>query len=181
MSAQLLISVKGLFAQRTLYNVVRELKRQRPATGRPPSLSALEQAALFLFKLRYNLPDRVLEALFGIDHVTASRAFNRALACLNKIRAPLPAATPAWYAVDTTTLRIGKGKQRGHFTGYKHLSGIKPQVVVTDRKEVVDVSPAHPASAHDYRIFVREWHRLAQKLDRACPYWPTRPMSACTA
>lgn len=84
---------------------------------------------LFLFKLRYNLPDRALEALFGVDHVAASRAFDRALASLNKVRAPLPAAEAAWYAVDTTTLRIGKGKQRGHFTGYKHLSGLKLQVV----------------------------------------------------
>jgi len=148
---------------------VRVLRSRRPATGRPQCLTALEQAVLFLFKPRYNLPDRALEALFGVDHVTASRAFNRALASLNKVRAPLPAAEAAWYVVDTTTLRIGKGEQHGHFTGYKHLIGVKLQVVVNDRREVVDVSPAHLASAHDYRIFVREWHRLAQKLDRAVP------------
>lgn len=169
MTACLLSSVKGLFAQQTLYNVVRVLKGQRPATGRPQHLSPLEQAVLFLFKLRYNLPDRVLEAMFGIDHVTASRAFNRALAALSAVRAPLPTAGAAWYAVDTTTLRIGRGRGKTHFTGYKHLSGIKLQLVVNDQREVVDVSPAHPASAHDYRIFVREWHRLAQKLDRAVP------------
>ncbi len=85
------------------------------------------------------------------------------------MRAPLQAGLAAWFAVDTTTLRIGKGEQRGHFTGYKHLSDLKLQVVVNDRQDVVDVSPAHLASAHDYRIFVREWHRLAQKLDRAVP------------
>lgn len=101
--------------------------------------------------------------------VAAARAIKRALAVLSAVRAPLQTGLAAWYAVDTTTVRIGKGKQRGHFTGYKHLSGIKLQVVVTDQKEVVDVSPAHPASAHNYRIFVREWHRLAQKLDRALP------------
>ena len=35
--------------------------------------SLLEQIVLTLFKLKYSLPDRILESLFKIDHVTISR------------------------------------------------------------------------------------------------------------
>lgn len=34
---------------------------------------------------------------------------------------------------------------------------------------VRELKRQRPASAHGYRIFVREWHRLAQELDRAVP------------
>lgn len=115
-----LYTVKGLFAQRTLFSLAGLLKRRAAGRGRPLSLRPLEQALLVRFKLRYNLPDRVLEVLFGVGHVTVSRDVRRALALMT--HAPRALAQPgAWYAVDTTTIRIGRGKRRGHYTGYKHL------------------------------------------------------------
>lgn len=49
-------------------------KNQR---GRKYQVSLLYQIVITIFKLKYNLADRVLESLLGIDNVTISRIINR--------------------------------------------------------------------------------------------------------
>ena len=45
--------------------------------GRKFKVSLIEQISITIFKLKYNLPDRVLEDIFKIDHVTINRIINR--------------------------------------------------------------------------------------------------------
>ena len=46
----------------------------------------MEQIVITLFKLRYNLPDRVLESLVHVDHVTISRAITRMVIYMSYIK-----------------------------------------------------------------------------------------------
>ena len=55
--------------------------------------------------------------------------------------------------VDTTTIRLGRGSCVGDTTGYKHLRGIKIQVMVDKAGCIGSVSGPYPASWHDKRIF----------------------------
>ena len=45
--------------------------------GRKFKVSLIEQISITIFKLKYNLPDRVLEDIFKIDHVTINRIIKR--------------------------------------------------------------------------------------------------------
>ena len=45
--------------------------------GRKFKVSLIEQISITIFKLKYNLPDRVLEDIFKIDHVTINRLISR--------------------------------------------------------------------------------------------------------
>ena len=141
--------------------------------GRRFKVNILEQVVLTLFKLRYGLPDRAMERLFDIDHVTISRIVlrisdfiannNYANLNINQNNNDLK-----YYIVDSTTLRIGKGKNKYSFSGYKHYHGIKLQIFINDKSQIETVFNPYPASFHDKRIFLKEWkninHRINNKL-----------------
>ncbi len=54
--------------------------------GRKCKVSLIEQIMITLFKLRYNLPDRIMEDLFKIDHVTISRVIIRISLYLSQLK-----------------------------------------------------------------------------------------------
>lgn len=126
-------------------------------------LSLLEQIILTLFKLRYNLPDRTLESLFNVDHVTISRCVLRissSIACLHvKIH------ESGLYIVDTTTLRIGKDKTPHTYSGYKHHHGLKYQCLINEHKEIVSISHGIESSIHDKKVFETEYNSIFHTLN----------------
>ena len=56
--------------------------------GRKYKVSLIYQIVITIFKLRYNLPDRVLEGLLKIDHVTISRIIQRISLYIGNIKLP---------------------------------------------------------------------------------------------
>ena len=135
--------------------------------GRSFKINILEQGVLTLFKLRYGLPDRAMERLFDIDHVTISRIILRISDFIATSNLRLSSANnDLKYYIST--LRIGKGKNKDSFSGYKHYHGIKLQLLINDKSQIETVSNPYPASFHDKRIFLKEWkninHRINNKL-----------------
>ena len=116
--------------------------------GRKFKVGLIEQISITIFKLKYNLPDRVLEDLFKIDHVTISRVINRISWYLSKFTLP-NTEKDNFYIVDSTTIRIGKGKSSNTYSGYKHHHGIKFQVIINENSIIKSVSKAYPNSIHD--------------------------------
>lgn len=86
--------------------------------GRSFKVNLLEQIVLTLFKLRYNLPDRILERLFNIDHVTISRIVLRISTFIAESKFNIKNNSLEYYIVDSTTIRIGKGKDKKTYSGY---------------------------------------------------------------
>lgn len=86
-----------------------EFKRK---LGRKCKVSLLEQIMITIFKLKYNLPDRIMEDLFKIDHVTISRIILRISLYLSQLKVNIKDKEKLYYCVDSTTLRIGKGKNK---------------------------------------------------------------------
>ena len=123
----------------------------------------MDQILLTLFKLKYQLPDRVLEALFHIDHVTVSRyitRISREIASLN-----IRLNSNSYYIVDTTTIRIGKDKNEHTFSGYKHYHGLKYQCIINENKEIVSISEGIESSIHDKKIFETEYQQSFKRLN----------------
>lgn len=64
---------KGYFSssnKKIVFSVYMLIKNEfKRKLGRKCKVSLLEQIMITLFKLRYNLPDRIMEDLFNIDHV----------------------------------------------------------------------------------------------------------------
>jgi hypothetical protein len=107
-----------------------------------------------LFKLRYNLPDRVLEILVNVDHVTISRAITRMVIYMNHI---IKSTNNNYYVVDSTTIRIGRGKTKKDYSDYKHYYGLKYQVICDNNKEIISVSQGYESSLHDKKLFLIEY------------------------
>lgn len=59
----------------TIYRLLKYVDKYK--RGPKFKLSLLEQIINTLFKLKYNLPDRIFESLFDVDHVTISRCILR--------------------------------------------------------------------------------------------------------
>jgi hypothetical protein len=53
--------------------------------GRKCSVNLTGQITITVFKLHYNLPDRILEDIFKVDHVTIHRIFHRILKELDSL------------------------------------------------------------------------------------------------
>lgn len=75
-----------------------------------------------LFKLKYDLPYRVMEILFSYNHVTISRVVLRISKILSTFKFSFQSMG---FVVDSTTIAIGRGKNKNTFSGYKHFHGIK--------------------------------------------------------
>lgn len=156
-----------LFKRLSLVIYIHLKSQFKDKRGAPFKVSLTGQIVLTLFKLKYNLPDRVLEYLFHIDHVTISRIINRiskAISCLN---ITLDTANSDYYIVDSTTLKIGRGRTPKTYTGYKHYHGIKFQVIINNNSDVYAISDMYEASVHDKKIFDLEYEDLKFKIDNA--------------
>ena len=119
-----------------------------------------------VFKLKYNLPDRVLEKLLNIDHVTISRIVNRISIHLGNLRLPNMDTKTNYYVVDTTTIRVGRGKKKETYSGYKNYHGLKYQVICDSESNIIEVSKGYEASIHDKKIFLKEYKDIKDKLDQ---------------
>ena len=108
---------KGYFSninKKIIFNVYMMIRNEfKKKLGRKCKVSLLEQIVITLFKLRYNLPDRILEDLFKIDHVTISRIILRISSYLSQLKFNINnLGKELYYCVDSTVLRIGKGKNK---------------------------------------------------------------------
>ena len=157
--------VTALLNEKAIYAVYLLIGNQLKSKYKPFKLSAVEQITLALFKFRYALSDRAIEALFSVDHVTASRVVERVCRLMSKL-ALKEIPSSSYLIVDSTMIPIGKGKVNADYTGYKKKSAIKLQIICDEDFSIRDVSDGHSASVHDYKIFKMEIIRLKSKLDR---------------
>ena len=64
--------------KKIIYSIYMKIKSNfKNKLGRKFKVSLIEQISITIFKLKYNLPDRVLEDIFKIDHVTINRLISR--------------------------------------------------------------------------------------------------------
>jgi hypothetical protein len=136
--------------------------------GRKCKMSLLEPILITMFNLRYNLPDRIMEDLFKIDHVTISRIILRISLYLSKLKVNinnLGKEEEIYYCVDSTVLRIGKGKSKETYSGYKHHHGVKFQLVINNENIIKHVSKSYSSSIHDKKLFLCEYKSLCTKID----------------
>ena len=162
---------KGYFSnlnKKIIYSVYMIIKNEfNKKLGRKCKVSLIEQIMITLFKLRYNLPDRILEDLFRIDHVTISRIIIRISTYLSKVNINIKdKESNLFYIVDSTVLRIGKGKNNETYSGYKHHHGVKFQVTINDKSMIEHVSKSYSSSIHDKKLFIKEYKSLMSKINK---------------
>ena len=161
---------KGYFSnlnKKIIYSVYMIIKTEfNKKLGRKCKVSLIEQIMITLFKLRYNLPDRIMEDLFKIDHVTISRIIIRISLYMTKIKINIKDRDNDYYIVDSTVLRIGKGKNKETYSGYKHHHGIKFQLTVNDKSMIEHVSKSYSSSIHDKKLFIKEYKSLMSKINK---------------
>ena len=162
---------KGYFSnmnKKIIYSLYMIIKTEfNKKLGRKCKVSLIEQIMITLFKLRYNLPDRILEDLFRIDHVTISRIIIRISTYLSKDNINIKdKESNLFYIVDSTVLRIGKGKNNETYSGYKHHHGVKFQVTINDKSMIEHVSKSYSSSIHDKKLFIKEYKSLMSKINK---------------
>ena len=159
---------KGYFSsinKKIIFSVYMVIKNEfKKKLGRKCKVSLLEQIMITLFKLRYNLPDRIMEDLFNIDHVTISRIILRISFYLSQLKVNLSKEEEIYYCVDSTVLRIGKGKSKETYSGYKHHHGVKFQVVINNESYIKHVSKSYSSSIHDKKLFISEYKELMKMI-----------------
>ena len=131
--------------------------------GRKYKVSLIYQIVITIFKLRYNLPDRVLEGLLKIDHVTISRIIQRISLYIGNIKLPRDNKNELnieYYVVDTTTIRIGKSKNKKTYSGYKNYHGVKYQLICDSENKIKEISRGYEASIHDKKVFIKEYEEI---------------------
>ena len=105
--------------------------------------------------------------MFHIDHVTISRIILRISLYLSKIKININnKESNLFYIVDSTVLRIGKGKNKETYSGYKHHHGIKFQITVNDKNLIEHVSKSYSSSIHDKKLFIKEYKSLMSKINK---------------
>ena len=154
--------------EQVTYGIYQFIKHKfKDKLGRRFKLSLVEQIVITLFKLKYNLPDRVLESLVNVDHVTISRAITRMVIYMSHIKIKSTNNNGNnYYVVDSTTIRIGKEKTKKDYSGYKHYYGLKYQVICNDNKEIISVSQGYESSLHDKKLFLIEYKNIVNKLTK---------------
>ena len=137
--------------------------------GRKYKVSLIYQIVITIFKLRYNLPDRVLEGLLKIDHVTISRIVQRISLYIGNIKLPVNNKNELnieYYVVDTTTIRIGKSKNKKTYSGYKNYHGIKYQLICDSESKIKEISRGYEASIHDKKVFIKEYEEIKNRINQ---------------
>ena len=130
----------------------------RRRLGRPVTHPIDVQLRITLMKLRHNVTYRAIEAITGMDAVTASRIVRRVLRLLSLGTMPM-ADPPIFLVVDATISRIGTTLPR-FYSGYKHHRGLKTQTVCDEKRFIRHLSPPRPASVHDKTL----WDEQRQHL-----------------
>lgn len=160
---------KGYFSnlnKKIIYSVYMVIKAEfNKKLGRKCKVSLLEQIMITFFKLRYNLPDRIMEDLFKIDHVTISRIILRISLYMSKIKIKIKDRDNDYYIVDSTVLRIGKGKNKETYSGYKHHHGIKFQIIINDKSMIEHINKSYNSSIHDKKLFITEYKELTKRIN----------------
>ena len=127
--------------QKLIYSIYVSLKNiYRNKKGRNFKVPLVYQIIITIFKLKYNLPDRVIEGLLKIDHVTISRIISRISIHIGNLKLPINNNHLEYYVVDTTTIRIGKGKSKSTYSGYKNYHGIKYQLICDNKSKIINTS-----------------------------------------
>ena len=134
--------------------------------GRNFKVPLVYQIIITIFKLKYNLPDRVIEGLLKIDHVTISRIISRISIHIGNLKLPINNNHLEYYVVDTTTIRIGKGKSKSTYSGYKNYHGIKYQLICDNKSKIINTSQGYEASIHDKKIFQKEYEEIKSKINQ---------------
>ena len=137
--------------------------------GRKYKVSLIYQIVITIFKLRYNLPDRVLEGLLKIDHVTISRIVQRISLYIGNIKLPRDNKNELnieYYVVDTTTIRIGKSKNKKTYSGYKNYHGVKYQLICDSENKIKEISRGYEASIHDKKVFIKEYEEIKDRINQ---------------
>ena len=139
-----------------LKTTLREQEAHRP--GRPLKHSIEQRLYLTLFKLRTNLSYLAIEAITGVDAVTASRIVKSVVACLAGA-AMTERTQPIFLIVDATVTRCDMRQPR-YYSGHKHYKGVKTPVVCDQRRIIRHVPQPWPASVHDKTIWTHERHHI---------------------
>ena len=121
------------------------------APGRPCRHGPLAMAGLVLMKMRHNLSGQAVEALTGVDAVTLSRYVHKVL----------KAVAHGFLLVDSTSVRV-RSRARDSYSGHKHQSCAKVQVISDERGIACHVGRSWPGSVHDKTVYEREKVSLAQ-------------------
>lgn len=164
---QYLEDLTSLFKRQSLIIYMQLKPLFKHKLGAPFKVPLTEQIILTLFKLKYNLPDRMLEHLFNIDHVTISRMILRISKAIADLKLAINTKDSQYYIVDSTTIKIGKGSTNKTFTGYKHYHGVKYQIIINNNLDICMVSDEYAASIHDKKIFDLEYAKLESKINKA--------------
>lgn len=138
----------------------------RTGPGAPFRRSIRTILVAALVKLRGNDAYRTLAIYLGIPHVTLHRYTSRIVTLL--AGQPLSGGTPPghdWLIVDTTGTRV-RSTDKADYSGYKHHRIRKVQVVVDDRRRIVNVSRAWHGAVHDKAIWDGEFERVRRRFDR---------------
>ncbi len=153
--------------QKLIYSIYVSLKNiYRNKKGRNFKVHLVYQIIITIFKLKYNLPDRVIEGLLKIDHVTISRIISRISIHIGNLKLPINNNHLEYYVVDTTTIRIGKGKSKSTYSGYKNYHGIKYQLICDNKSKIINTSQGYEASIHDKKIFQKEYEEIKSKINQ---------------
>ena len=97
--------VTALLNEKAIYATYLLIGKKLQSRYKPFKLNAVEQVTLTLFKFRYALSDRAIEALFSVDHVTVSRVVERVCGLMSKIA--LKVADSSYLIVDSTMIPKG--------------------------------------------------------------------------
>ena len=104
------------------------------------------------------------QKLIYILYLLMKTDFNKRLGrkCKSKFNLELNHANiePQFYIVDSTTLRIGKGKNEDTYSDYKHHHGFKFQVTINNQNLIQHVSKSYASSIHDKNLFLKEYNHL---------------------
>ena len=76
---------------------------------------------------------------------------------MTKIKINIKDRDNDYYIVDSTVLRIGQGKNKETYSGYKHHHGIKFQLVINHKSMREHVSKSYSSSIHDKKLFINEY------------------------
>ena len=156
--------------QKLIYSIYAFLKSvYGNKRGRKYKVSLIYQIVITIFKLRYNLPDRVLEGLLKIDHVTISRIVQRISLYIGNIKLPRDNKNELnieYYVVDTTTIRIGKSKNKKTYSGYKNYHGVKYQLICDSENKIKEISRGYEASIHDKKVFIKEYEEIRDRINQ---------------
>jgi len=131
--------------------------------GRPYVLDLEDMLLMLLLYYRSYITQEFIGFLFGIDKSQVCRTIKKLEPLLARIMAiqktrSLSEDEIQELLIDATEQPIErpKKKQKKYYSGKKKRHTMKTQLIITKRGRIVDISPPHPGSIHDFAIFKKE-------------------------